>query len=49
MVALYFDQVTNVCEENDIFQDSNSIFMICDFKIFPKLLLRQLDFGVLSV
>ena len=31
------------------FQYSKSIFMICDFKIFLIMLLRQLSFGILSV
>ena len=48
-VALQFDQVTYVCEKYNNFQDSNSIFMISDFKIFPIMLLRQMNFGVLSV
>ena len=49
MVAQQFDQVTYVCERNGNFQDSKPIFMISDFKIFPKVLLRQLNFGALSV
>ena len=36
-------------EEYNNFQDSKSIFMISDFKIFPIMLLRQLNCGVLSV
>ena len=31
------------------FQDSKSMFMISNFEIFPKMLLRQLNFGVLSI
>ena len=31
------------------FQDSKSTFLISDFKIFPKLFLRHLNFGVLLV
>ena len=49
MVAQYFDKVTYVCKEYNHFQDSRSIFMIGDFNIFPIMLLRQLNFGVLSV
>ena len=45
---LVFDQVTYACEEYNNFQDSKSIFMISDFKII-KMLLRQLNFGALSV
>ena len=40
------DQVTYVCEE---FQDSKSTFIISDFKIFRKMFLWQLHFGVLLV
>ena len=47
--CLVFWQVTYVCEEYNHFQDSKSIFMIGDFNIFPIMLLRQLNFGVLSV
>ena len=39
---LYLGKLNNV-------QDSKSIFMISDFKIFPIILLRQLNFGVLLV
>ena len=45
----WFDQVTYVFEECNNSQDSKSIFMIWDFKIFPIMLLRQLNFGALSV
>ena len=40
---------TYVYEEYSNFQESKSIFMISDFEIFPKMLLRQLNFGVLLV
>ena len=36
-------------EECNILQDSKSIFMITDFKIFAIMYLRQLNFGALSV
>ena len=49
MVAQQFDQVTYVCEEHRNFQDSKSILMINDFKILPIILLRQLNFDILSV
>ena len=49
MVAQWFDYVTYVCQECNHLQNSKSIFMITDFKIFPIMLLRQLNFGVLSV
>ena len=39
-------QVTYDCNN---FQDSKSIFMISDFKIFPVMFLRQLKFGANSV
>ena len=45
MVAQKFDQVSYICKEYSNFQDSKPIFMISDFKIFPKMLLRQLNFG----
>ena len=35
MVAFWFDQVTYVCEGCNNLQDSNSVFMITDFNIFP--------------
>ena len=53
-----FDQVTFACKEFNNFQNSKSIFMISDLKIFPIMLLsmeiyrhvlRMLNFGVLSV
>ena len=47
--AQSFSSFTNVCEECNNFQDSRQIFMISDFKVFPKILLRQLNFGVLSI
>ena len=37
------------CEECSNFQDLKLIFLIRDFKRFPKKLLRELNFGVLSV
>ena len=37
MVAQLFDQVTYVGEEYSNFHDSEPIFMIGDFKIFPKV------------
>ena len=40
---------SNLCEEYNNFLDSKSILLIDDFKIFPTVLLRQLDFGALSV
>ena len=40
-------QFDHVCEEYNNFHDSNSIFMINDFKVFSMMLLRQLSFGVL--
>ena len=43
MVAKWFDQVTFVFEECNNLLDSKSIFMICDFKIFPIMLLRRLS------
>ena len=49
MVAQYFDQATYVCKEYNNFKYSKSIFIISDFKIFPIKLLRQLNFGALSV
>ena len=39
----------DVCEEYIDFQDSKLIFMISDFEIFPIMLLRGMNFGVLSV
>ena len=46
LIATYkIDQVTFFCEEYNNFQDSKSIFVIIDFKTFPELLLRQLNFG----
>ena len=38
-----------VCEECNNLHDSKSLFMITDFKIFPIMLLRQLNSGALSV
>ena len=49
MVAQQFDQVTYVFEEYNNFQDSKSVFTTSDFKFFPIMLLRQLNFGILSV
>ena len=47
MVAKMFDQVTFFCEEYNKFQDSRSIFMISNFKIFPIIFFRQSNFDVL--
>ena len=44
-----FSSLTNVCEECNNFQDSRQMFMISDFRFFSKTLLRQLNFGVLSI
>ena len=49
IVVQWFDQVTYVCEKCNNFQDSKSIFMITDFKTSLVMLLRQLNFGALSV
>ena len=49
MAAQYFDQVIYVCHEYNNFQDSGSILMISDFKIFSIMLSRQVNFGTLSV
>ena len=38
-----FSSLINVCEECNNFQDSKWIFMISDFKVFPKILLRLLQ------
>ena len=46
MVAQQFDQFTYVCDEYSNFQGSKSIFMISDFKIFPIMLLKQLNCGL---
>ena len=48
MVAQQFDQVTNICQEHSVFQDSKPIFITTDFKILPKIILKQLKFGALS-
>ena len=48
MVAQQFDQITYVWKEYNNFEDSKLI-AISDFKIFPIMLLRQLNCGVLSV
>ena len=45
--AQSFDQVTYVCEKYSNFQDLKSIFMNSDFKIFPIMISRQLNFGIL--
>ena len=37
MVPYQFNQVTYVCEEHNSFQDSKSIFMIGEFKIFADV------------
>ena len=36
-------------EIKKVIQDSESIFMISDFKIVPIMFLRELKFGVMSV
>ena len=38
-----------VCEKCANFPDSKLVFMISGFKIFPIMLLRELNCGVLSV
>ena len=51
-VASWFDQVTYVCEECNNLEDQINIMIndfSNDFKIFPIILLRQLDFGATSV
>ena len=40
-----FSSLANVCVECNNFQDSRQMFMTSDFKVFPKILLRQLNFG----
>ena len=47
--SYWFNQVTQVFEEWNNLLDSKSVFMICDFKFFPIMLLRQLNLGALSV
>ena len=49
MVAQQFDQLTYVCEEYNNLQDSKLVFIISDFKIFQKMLQRQLNFGVVGL
>ena len=49
MNAQQFEQLTNDRKEYSKFHDSVSIFMINDFKIFPIILLRQLNLGALLV
>ena len=49
MAAQQFDQVTLFCEGYTSSQDSEQIFMIIAFKVFPIRLLRQLNFGVVLV
>ena len=44
-----FGAVTHVCGEYNNFQDSRSIFMIIDFKIFPVMPFETPEFGVLLV
>ena len=44
-----FDQATDVCADCNTLQDSKLIFMTRNFKSFLMMLLRQLNFGVLSV
>ena len=34
---------------NPIFQDSKPIFIVSNFKVFPKILLKQMKIGVLPV
>ena len=46
MIAQQLDQVTCVFKEQSNFQDSKSKFL--NSNIFPIMLLRQLNFGVLS-
>ena len=48
MVAQQFNQITYVYKECNNFQDSKLIFMIGDFRIFPIMLLRQLNCDVSS-
>ena len=45
----WFNQVTHVFEKCNNLLDSKSIFMICYFKFFPIIFLRQLNLGALSV
>ena len=47
MIASYFDQATYFCEEYNNFQNSGSMYLISDFKVFQIMLLRQLKFAVL--
>ena len=44
---LVVNHVTYVCEEYNNSQNSESTFMISDFKSSPIMLLRQLNIGVL--
>ena len=45
MVDQQFDQVTFAGKEYNNFEDSKSVFMISDFRIFPIMLWKQLSFG----
>ena len=49
ILGYWFDQVTFVCKECNNLQDSKSILMIIDFKIFPIMFLGQLNFDGLSI
>ena len=49
MVAQQFDQVTYVCKEYNNLQDSKLIFIMTNFTIFPTILLRQLNLGVIGL
>ena len=49
MVAQQFDHAIYVCEEQNNFQNSRSIYLIKNFKVFQIMLLRQLNFAVLSI
>ena len=49
MNAQQFEQLTNICKEYSKFHDSVSKFMINEFKIFPIMLLRQLNLDALSI
>ena len=48
MIAQYFDEATYFREEYNNFQNSRSLYLISDFKVFQIMLLRQLKFAVLS-
>ena len=40
---------SNLCEEYNNFQNSRSMYLITDFKVFQIMLLRQLNFTVFSI